>query len=275
MSKKVVDYSEVERRRWDGLNPEILARIFVKILPVEEMVSRVPFVCKGWREVVAGPYCWMEVDLQPWAQRRNDSHVVDQVVKKVVRMSKFTVQRLSAYRLGESGFFSVAHCGRFLKVLKMPMSDITDQMVLKHLKLLPNLKVLDVSYCVKITSKGLEAFGHQCKSLLRLKRNMQACDAYLSADESEAKAIAETMPNLHHIELCFGRFGDSGVSEILTKCKAVTHLDIQGSWNVELNGDLAEICERLEHFQSPWNMDDGNRLSDMSECSDVDVTYSD
>ncbi|MFS7997258.1 hypothetical protein Hanom_Chr12g01139571 [Helianthus anomalus] len=54
------------------------------------------------------------------------------------------------------------------------------------------------------------------------------------------------MPYLQHIVVCFGRFGDSGVSEILAKCKALTHLVIQWSWNVELNGDLAEICERLQ-----------------------------
>ncbi|KAI3676643.1 hypothetical protein L1987_86255 [Smallanthus sonchifolius] len=255
-----------ERRMWEGLNPEILALIFVK-MGVEEMVSRVPFVCKGWMEVVAGPYCWSEVDLEAWCRRRDDSHAVDLVVKKVVRRSKFTVQRLSAYRMGESGFFFVAHCGNFLKVLEMTMSDITDQMVLKHIKPLPNLTLLDVSHCLKITSKGLAAFGNQCKSLIHLKRNMSPLDAHSPTDDCEAKTVADTMPNLQHIELCSGHFGDSGLSEILTKCKALTHLDIQGSWNVELNGDLAEVCERLQHFQSPW-ADYDSQFSDTSQGGD-------
>ncbi|KAI3742892.1 hypothetical protein L1987_60590 [Smallanthus sonchifolius] len=227
-----------ERRRWEGLNPEILALIFVK-MPVEEMVSRVPFVCKGWMEVVGGPYCWSEVDLEAWCRRRDDSHAVDLVVKKLVRRCKFTVQRLSAYRMGESGFF-VAHClsvvvAITICVLEMPMSDITDQMVLTHIKPLPNLTVLDVSHCLKITSKGIAAFGNQCKFLIHLKRNMSLLDAHSPTDDSEAKTVADTMPNLQHIELCSGQFGDLGLSEILTKCKALTHLDVQGSWNVELN----------------------------------------
>ncbi|KAJ0735233.1 putative leucine-rich repeat domain superfamily [Helianthus annuus] len=97
---------------------------------------------------------------------------------------------------------------------------------------------MDVSHCVNLTSEGLKTFGYQCKSLLHLKRNMPAFEDQLP-DDSEAKAIADAMPHLQHIELCFSRFG----SEILTKCKALTHLVIQGSWNVELNGDLAEFSQ--------------------------------
>nr|GEZ22820.1 F-box protein FBW2-like [Tanacetum cinerariifolium] len=69
---------------------------------------------------------------------------------------------------------------------------------------------------------------------------MPPLEACSPIDDSKTKAIAETMPNLKQINLCFGRFGDMGLSEILMKCKSLTHLDIQGSWNVELNGDLEE-----------------------------------
>ncbi|XP_076899199.1 F-box protein FBW2-like [Bidens hawaiensis] len=260
-------------RPWDALNPEILGLIFVRI-PIEEMTKRMPFVCKGWLDTVMGPYCWSEIDLEAWCRRRNDSHTVDQVMKKLIRRSKFRVQRLSTYLMGETGFFFTAHCGSFLKVLEMPMTDITDQMVLKHMKPLPKLTVLDISHCVKITSKGIAAFSQQCKSLIQLKRNLPAFDVELPVDDSEAKAIAETMPNLQRIEVCLGRFGDSGVNEILTKCKAVTHLDINGSWNVKLSGELGKICDRLECFMNPW-IDNDDRFSDISECGDADIADSD
>ncbi|CAI9269544.1 unnamed protein product [Lactuca saligna] len=240
------------RRPWDGLNPEILALIFVRI-PAEEMVSCVPLVCRPWMEVVAGPYCWQEIDVQAWCRRRNDSHAVDLVVKKLIRRSKWSVQRLSVYRMGESGFFFAANCGKCLKVLEIPMSEITDQMISKHIKPLPNLGILDISNCLKITSKGIATFGNQCKSLIHLKRNMLPIEDSKPMDDSEAKAIADTMPKLQRIELCFGGFGDFGVSEILNKCKLLTHLDIQGSWNVELGGELEGVCEKLECFQSPWS----------------------
>lgn len=245
--------AEERRRPWEGLNPEILALIFVRI-PAEELVSCVPLVCRPWMEVVAGPYCWQEIDVQAWCRRRNDSHAVDLVVKKLIRRSKWSVQRLSAYRMGESGFFFAANCGRCLKVLEIPMSSISDDMVSKHIKPLPNLALLDISHCLKITAKGIATFGSQCKSLIHLKRNMPpVLEDSSPIDDSEPKMIADTMPKLQNLELCFGKFGDSGISEILTKCKSLTHLDIQGSWNVELEGELEGVCEKLECFQNPWS----------------------
>ncbi|KAF5779265.1 putative DNA-binding pseudobarrel domain superfamily, leucine-rich repeat domain superfamily [Helianthus annuus] len=69
--------------------------------------------------------------------------------------------------------------GNFLKVLQMPMTDITDKLISKHIKPLPNLTILDVSHCINITSEGLKTFGYQCK-LLHLKRNMPAFEDQLS-----------------------------------------------------------------------------------------------
>lgn len=258
-----------ERGRWEDLNPEILALILVRI-PADEMVRNVPLVCKPWMEAVAGPYCWTDINVAEWCRRRNDSRAVDLAVSKLVRWSKCTFQRLSAYRLGNPGFVFVANRGKCLTVLQMPVSDISDDMVLKHITSLPNLKVLDISDCSKITVKGLEAFGNQCKSLVCLKRNMstQRICANLTAkiphpiDDSEAKIIAKTMSKLQQLELCYGRFGDAGLSEILTNCKSLTHLDIEGSWNVNLEGDLEESVQRFEYFrfQSP-DIDDSDDFS--------------
>ncbi|KAI3739738.1 hypothetical protein L2E82_30149 [Cichorium intybus] len=196
-----------ERRRWEALHPEILALIFVKI-PLDEMVRSVPFVCKPWMEVVAGPYCWRDIDLQPWSECRVDGHAVDPVVKKLIRWSKCTVQRLSTFRIGESGFSAVANCGIYLKVLEIPNSGITDYMILKHIKPLPNLTLLDISDCANITAKGIEAFGTHCKSLIHLKRNMwngPKPSTHL-LDDSEAEIIANTMPNVQRLEFFYAQF---------------------------------------------------------------------
>ncbi|KAJ9558136.1 hypothetical protein OSB04_012750 [Centaurea solstitialis] len=241
---------DAEGRRWEALNPEILTLIFVRIQPVDEMVRCVPFVCKSWMEVVAGPYCWQDINLFPWwwrctLQRRFliETVEVDAVVGKLVQRSSCTLQRLSVNKIGESGFLSVLNCGRCLKWLQIPNSSITDDMVLKHVRLLPNLIYLDISYCIHITHKGIAAFGNNCKSLVFLTRNR-------AIDDSEAMTIAHTMPNLQRIKLGYGGFGNLGLSEILTKCKSLTHLDIRGCRKVELDGDLMEICGRLVHFQS-------------------------
>lgn len=268
----------VEGRRWEALSPEILALIFVRIQPSDEMVRCVPFVCKPWMEVVAGPYCWRDINLFSWSRSRIDdinlmylssSDAVaveredDLLVEKLVRRSSYTVQRLSVNHIAESGFLSVVNCGRCLKILQIPRSRITDDMVLKHIKPLPNLEGLDISFCSEITSKGLAAFGNNCKSLVHLKRSMRSFYGTIGIDESEAKTIAHTMPSLQRIELCYGKFGNSGVSEILTKCKSLTHLDVRGCWNVVLDDDLLKTCERLEHFQYDYEVFDSINSKDV------------
>ncbi|KAI3781857.1 hypothetical protein L2E82_11884 [Cichorium intybus] len=165
-----------EGPRWEGLHPEILALIFSKIPPIE-LVRCLPWVCKSWMEVVAGPYCWEDIDIQAWCRRRNDSRAVDQVVKKLIPRSK---------------------------LLEIPMSRVTDHMILMHMKSMPNLNVLDINFCYNITAKGIAAFGNQCKSLVHLKRNVPpAHERCCRIDDSEAKTIADTMPNLQRVELCF------------------------------------------------------------------------
>ncbi|XP_058097180.1 F-box protein FBW2-like [Magnolia sinica] len=254
---------------WEGLSPEILALIFVR-LPPDEMARRVPFVCRSWRETVAGPYCWTEIDIEKWCRRCNRSEIIDPAVRYLVRRSKGTVRFLSAYKLGNRTFAFIASFGKCLKVLKIPMSQVIDKIVVEHAGSLSMLTVLDISYCVKITSKGLEALGKHCKSLIHLRRNMPPPEIELGskAVEDEAMAVANTMPGLLHLELGYGLFSDHGLDAILTKCKALCHLDIQGCWGVKMEGDLEERCERIMFFRSPWDDDEYDDASSSDSGSD-------
>ncbi|XP_072977031.1 F-box protein FBW2-like [Typha angustifolia] len=249
---------EYKLRWWEGMNPELLALIFVRILPADEMVRTVPFVCKGWQEAVAGPYCWADIDVEAWCRRVNRSDVIDSVVRRLVRRSRGSVRRLSAYLVGNSGFAFAAVSASFLNVLQIPMSDVTDQIVEKYAEFLPHLTVLDISYCLKITSTGIEILGRHCKSLVQLRRNMpppEPCldnDAVAKVDEDEAMAVANSMPKLEILELAYGRFSDRGLDAILTKCTALHVLDIRGCWNAKVEGNVEQKCDLLQSFRYPW-----------------------
>lgn len=134
------------------------------------------------------------------------------------------------------------------------MSNVTDKLVAKFAKAFPNLMVLDISDSFKITFKGLKLFGENCKSLIHLRRNMPPQEWYClkPTDDQEATVIADTMLGLHHLELRFGQFSDLGLDAILTKCMALTHLDIQGCWSVKLEGILEEKCNQLLVSKGPW-----------------------
>ncbi|OVA10437.1 hypothetical protein BVC80_917g62 [Macleaya cordata] len=268
---------------WEGLNPEILALIFIRIA-ADELVRVVPFVCKSWREVVAGPYCWSDIDIEQWCRRCNRPEKIDLAVRKLIRRSKGTFRRLSVYKLTNSGFCFVANCGKHLKVLQIPMSGVNDKMVEKHAEALPMVTFLDISYCLQLTCKGLEVLGKSCKSLTYLRRNMPPPEwpeaqklGPSKANDEEALVIAETMPGLHRLELAYGRFGDLGLNAILTKCKDLIHLDILGSVSVQLNGDLSDKCEQLKVFKGPWDddYDDLNSSGSDGDVAEVEDSSSD
>ncbi|XP_077213436.1 F-box protein FBW2-like [Tasmannia lanceolata] len=279
--KKVLRTSSNGGDTWENLNPEILAQIFVRI-PLQEMLKSVPLVCQSWREAVAGPYCWAHIDIEQWCRRKNLTKDIDFAVRRLVRRSRGTLRSLSAYKLGDIAFSFVANAGKFLTVLKIPMSDVTDRMVEKHAESLATVTVLDISNCVKITCKSLEALGKNCKFLVHLRRNMpppefpSGQDAPLNpAEEGEAMAVAETMPSLLHLDLAYGSFSDLGLDAILTKCKALRHLDIQGCWNVKMEDNIEQKCDRIEDFRGPWDdeYDDANPSDDGEEESDGEEVF--
>jgi hypothetical protein len=80
----------------------------------------------------------------------------------------------------------------------------------KHAECLPALKVLDISNCLNISSKGMEALGRHCKLLVQLKRNIPPPDlpqgfnaaATNVVAEEEALAVANTMPMLETARAC-------------------------------------------------------------------------
>ncbi|KAH0782272.1 hypothetical protein KY290_001870 [Solanum tuberosum] len=116
--------------RWDELSPELLASIFVRIVPPELMVKSVALVCRNWMEIVSGPYCWTEIDLEHWCRKcciANRSHLIDPVVRKIVRRSRSTFRRLSTYRLGDVGFSFAAS-----RVARMVSSSGSSHLVLQR-----------------------------------------------------------------------------------------------------------------------------------------------
>ncbi|WCJ43642.1 RNI-like superfamily protein [Euphorbia peplus] len=251
--------------RWEDLNMEILALILVR-LPTEQRLGPVSFVCKNWSACVSGPYCWSEINIHDWCCKRLRS--IDEVHSAacdLMKRSRGAFKLLSAYRLGSSGFEYAANCGKFLKVLKIPRSDVSDKMVEKHAESLVNLSELDISYCLKITSKGIEEFGNKCKHLIHLTRNLPPPadfdfdeDFDFEPDDREAMVIANTMTGLKKLELCSGSFGDLDLQAILTNCKALTHLNIERCRKVRMDGELLSKCLKLESFIEPGIYEQGD-----------------
>ncbi|CAM0904438.1 unnamed protein product [Alopecurus aequalis] len=267
--------------RWtEAVSPEMLTLILRGRLPADEIARGPAAVCRAWREAVASPDMWGDVDIEAWCRRVNCRVKADAAVRRIVARAQGTLRRLSAYRVGDPALAYLASSGKLLNVLHIPMSEISDQAVEKYAKCFPALRVLDISNCLKITSRGIEAIGRHCKSLVQLKRNMppplppQGNNAAPIVVEDEALAVANTMPMLKQLVLAYGLFSDIGLDAILTKCLLLRTLDILGSLNARLDGDIEDRCCALESFREPWEPE-YHEFSSSGSDFDYDDTESD
>jgi len=179
--------------------------------------------------------------------------------------------------------FTLMCSGQNLQVLRIPMSDVTDAIVVQVASKLPCLTYLDISCCKQLSSSSLEAIGKHCKSLTHLSRNMHPQGTIgQSPKDDEAFAIAKSMSSLKHLELAYGLVTNAGIQAILSMCKNLKHLDIRGCWNVHMEKSLSDQCQRrkvevlgpvvrdyyeLDHSDDYSSDSDGNMLDDYDDIN--------
>lgn len=134
-----------------------------------------------------------------------------------------------------------------LRTLRLPRSEINDSIVEMAAGMLSTITCLDLSYCINIGAKALEALGKHCKFLTSLRRIMHPLEVInkLSQDD-EALAIAATMPRLKHLEIAYLLVSTESVIEILKNCKQLELLDLRGCWNVYLDEKFVKKFTKLK-----------------------------
>ena len=91
-------------RAWEELIPDALGLIFSN-LSLQEILTKVPRVCKSWCRVVLGPYCWQEIDIEEWSLRCKPEQL-DQMLQMLVTRSCGSFRRLSISGLHTESMFT-------------------------------------------------------------------------------------------------------------------------------------------------------------------------
>jgi len=255
-----------EYRCWEELLPDALGLIF-RNLPLQEVLTVLPRVCKSWGRVVAGPYCWQEIDIEEWSQQQSKPEQIGRMVELLVGRSGGSCRRISVSGLPCDPLLSfIGDHARALRALEIPRSEISDSIVEAVAPRLSNVTFLDISSCTKIGARALEAFGKHCKSLVGLRRVMHPIDlADKECQHDEAHAIACSMPKLRHLEMGYMLITTEAVAEILGQCRELKFLDLRGCWAV----DDKLLRERLPGLRvlGP-RVEDCYENSFWEECSD-------
>jgi hypothetical protein len=94
-----------EYRCWEELLPDALGLIF-RNLPLQEVLTVLPWVCKSWGRVVAGPYCWQEIDIEEWSQQQSKPEQIGRMVELLVGRNGGSCHRISVSGLLRDSLFS-------------------------------------------------------------------------------------------------------------------------------------------------------------------------
>lgn len=94
-----------EFRQWDELIPDALGLIFSH-LPLQEILTVVPRVCKAWNRAVTGSYCWQEIDIELWCNRCHQSDHLDRMLQLLINRSSGSLRKLSVTGLQNDSIFS-------------------------------------------------------------------------------------------------------------------------------------------------------------------------
>ncbi|KAK4353081.1 hypothetical protein RND71_028599 [Anisodus tanguticus] len=235
-----------EFRRWDELIPDALGLIF-RNLSIQEVLTIVPRVCKSWGKAVRGPYCWQEIDIEEWSKNRCPDKL-DRMLQLLITRSSGCPRKLCVSGLSQEPSFSfIANNAKSLQMLRLPKSEIGDSYVEEVAGMFSNITFLDISYCIKIGARALEAMGKHCKYLTGLRRTVHPLEVInkLSQDD-EALAIANTMPNLKQLEIAYMLVGTTSIIEVLKNCRHRELLDVRGCWNVNFDEKFVKIFKRVK-----------------------------
>lgn len=224
-----------EFRQWDELIPDALGLIFKK-LPLEDIITVIPRVCKAWGKAVQGPYCWQEIDIDEWSIDCQPEKL-DRMLRWLITRSSGSLRKLHVSCVNNDEIFAfIAENAGSLQKLIMRRSEISDSIVEQLAGKFSRITSLDLSYCCRISTHALEAIGKNCKLLSSLSWNMHPLgSAYKPSHAEEAHAIAQTMPKLKQLELAYLRINVDSVFDILSGCPDLQFLDLRGCWDVHLD----------------------------------------
>ncbi|XP_075491528.1 F-box protein FBW2 [Primulina tabacum] len=237
---------EGDFRKWDELIPDALGLIF-KNLSLREVLTVAPRVCKSWGRAVSGPYCWQEIDIEEWS-RNAKPEIVDRMLRMLIARSGGSLQKLSISGLAsDQSILFIANHAQALGTLRLPRCEINNAIMEKAAAKLSLITVLDLSYCINIGARALEAVGKHCKFLTSLRRIMHPLEVIgkLSQDD-EALAIASTMPRLKHLEIAYLLVDTSSIIKVIENCKNLELLDVRGCWNVNLEEKFVKRFPKLK-----------------------------
>ncbi|XP_019084348.1 PREDICTED: putative F-box/LRR-repeat protein 23 [Camelina sativa] len=246
------EYGE-ECRNWAELPPEITSSILVRLGAIE-ILENAQKVCKSWRRVCKDPSMWRKIDIDNRGDLASFKYDLFYMCCHAVDRSQGGLVEIDLWYFGTNRLLGyIADSSSNLRTLRLVRCrQITDKGVAKAVAKLPLLEDLEISYCY-FSGERLSDIGKSCQHLKTLKLNRRPrVEFALNMRDHNAIAIAESMPELRHLQLLGNALTNAGLNAILDGCPHLEHLDLRQCSNIHLVGDLEKRClEKVKVLRRP------------------------
>ncbi|XP_030968810.1 F-box protein SKIP19-like [Quercus lobata] len=268
-------------RNWLELPRDVTASILQRLGAIEILESAQK-VCMHWRNLCKDPSMWRAIDMRNheyW-----DLDHLEKMCRHAIDRSSGQLRDISIEYFGTDDLLKhITHSSSQLRRLRLVSCyHIMDEGLNEAAAKLPLLEELEITICL-FSKEPLMALGRCCPLLKSFKLNRQGIrSVHIECDE-EAVAVAESMPELRHLQLFGNQLTNDGLNAILNGCPHLESLDLRRCFNVNLSGDLGKRCaERIKSLRRPDDptddyefaaeIDDGGSFDedDPSGMSDID-----
>ncbi|KAK2999525.1 hypothetical protein RJ639_024122, partial [Escallonia herrerae] len=258
LGKTPMEATAAQNPNWLELPPEVTASILRRLGAVE-LLETAQKVCTTWRSICKDPAMWRTVDIRSSRETNLWLHDVEKITMRAVDLSCGQLEGITIANFA-SGHLLLYIADRSSQLKRLQLvhcyGNISPETFREAFKKLPLLEELHI-YFTAFDKGNIEVAGRFCTLLKSFKLNRQAYKHPLKCDD-EALAIAESMPELRHLQLFGSRMTDDGLGAILDKCPHLESLDLRQCFNVSLAGDVGKRCfERIKDLKRPLDSTDG------------------
>ncbi|CAH8273262.1 unnamed protein product [Arabidopsis lyrata] len=261
-----------EVRNWAELPPELTSSILGRLGTID-ILENAQKVCRSWRRVCKDPSMWRKIDMDNLGDLGAMGYDLEIMCRHAVDRSQGGLVEIDIWYFGTDELLNyIADRSSNLRTLRLIMCyPIADEGFIEAVVKLPLIEYLELSHC-SLSGESLKVVGQSCPNLKTLKLNSEP-DPKFNDDEfnnEEALAIAESMPELRHLQLFGNILTNVGLNAILDGCPHLEHLDLRKCSNVDLTGDLEKRCvERIKDLKRPTDSTAGHPYGRIT----VDVRY--
>ncbi|KAF8097501.1 hypothetical protein N665_0286s0012 [Sinapis alba] len=237
---------------WTELTQECLLDIFSR-LSLEERWTGPMFVCKTWMNACQDRSVNSVFDLEAkfqslpgsiswwWGPEFGDK--IDSVLRSVVDWSEGGLKEVRVRHCTNSSISYIAERCPNLEVLSVKYCPkVTDDSMLKIALMCPKLKELDISFSYKISCVCVDMVGKNCKNIQTFKRNLMD-----PAEVTRLERTSSVPSNYLKDPSIFLIYGNIDAHVIGKHMHQLKHLELR--FSTLSNNGLAQLCEGCSNLE--------------------------